>query len=105
MKGEKPAEKDRLAVYNTGIETLAAGAIVLVVGMMFQFLARDIASRISGTTDLSYLVQHISWIFWVAPICYLVSALILGAGTFLLYRAYRQTHPQDKEQTRLTSYR
>jgi len=105
MKKEKPVEKDKLAPYNTGVETVVAGAIVLVIGILFQSLGGNIASRITGTTDLSYLMQHIAWIFWMAPICYVISAPILGVGAFLLYRAYRRTHPRDKQQTRLTSYR
>mgnify|MGYP001059451502 CR=1 FL=1 len=105
MKGGKAAEKDKLAAYNTGVETVVAGAIVLVIGVMFQSLEANIASRISGTTDLSYVMQHFVWIFWVAPFCYVVSAPILGVGVFLLYRAYRQTHPRDRQQMKLTLYR
>lgn len=105
MREEKTAEKDKLAPYSLGIETLVAGAIILVIGMMFQSLGTNIASRISDTTDLSYVMQYFTWIFWLAPACYVVSAPIFGAGVFLLYRTYRRGHPSDKRQVKLTSYR
>lgn len=104
MRGQKPTEKDRLAVYNTGVNVLIAGAIVLVIGVMFQFFGAEIASRISPMADVPPWMQYFAWVFWLAPTCYLISAPTLGVGAFLLYRAYRKVHPKDKQQTRLTSY-
>lgn len=105
VRGGKTVEKDRSEMYNTGAETLAAGAIVLVIGVMFQILGADITSRTPATTDMSSVMQHIAWVFWVAPFCYLVSAVVLGVGVYLLRRAYRRTHPRDRQQVKLTSYR
>lgn len=99
------AEKDRLAGYSTGIEVLAAGAIILVIGIMFQSLEANIASRISNMMDLPDWTQHIAWISWVPRICYVVSAPVLCIGAYLLHRIYRRSHPKDKRQSRLTSYR
>ena len=70
MRKEKLAGKDRLTVYNTGIEALVAGVIVLVIGAMFQFLEANIASRTPTGSELPNWMQHLTWIFWVAPICY-----------------------------------
>lgn len=104
LSREKPAEKDRLAVYNTGLEVLIGGVIVLVIGVMFQFLEANITSRVPTGSDLPNWMQHLAWIFWVAPVCYLVSAPVLAVGVFLLYRAYRQLHLKDRRQMRLTPY-
>jgi len=104
LSRDKPVAKDRSTVYNTGIEVLVAGVIVLVIGVMFQFLEANIASRMPTGSGLPNWMQHLTWIFWVAPICYLISMPVLGAGAFLVYRAYRQLHLKDRRQMRLTSY-
>jgi hypothetical protein len=102
---EKPTEKDKTAVYNLGIEVVVAGAIVLVIGVMFQLLGSDVTSRLSSMKDSPDWTGAIAWIFWAAPLCYLSSIITLSAGAYLLHRAYRKIHPKDKRQAQLTSYK
>jgi len=104
LSRHKPKENDRSTAYNAGIEVLVAGVIVLVIGVMFQFLEVNIASRMPTGSDWPNWMQHLTWMLWVAPICYLISMPALGVGAFLVYRAYRQLHPKDRQQMRLTSH-
>jgi len=105
LKKEKTAEKDKASVYNLGVEVVVAGAIVLVIGVMFQLLGSDVTSRLSSMKDSPDWTGAIAWIFWAAPLCYLSSIITLSAGAYLLHRAYRKIHPKDKRQAQLTSYK
>lgn len=104
LSKETSEEKDKLAPYNTGVETIVAGAIVLVIGLLFQIMGDDVRSRLSTATEAPTWAQSIGWIFWVAPFCYAVGAPVLLVGSYLIYRAYSRIHPSDKAQKQLTEY-
>jgi len=105
LNKETSEEIDKLAPYNTGVQTIVAGAIVLVIGLLFQFMGDEVQSRLSTVTEAPTWAQSISWIFWVAPFCYAVGAPVLLGGSYLIYRAYSKMHPSDKAQRQLTEYR
>jgi hypothetical protein len=100
----KPEEKDRLEPYNIGVQTIVAGAIVLVIGLLFQFMGDDLRSRLATVTEAPTWAGAISWIFYVAPVCYAAGAPVVLLGSYMLYRAYRKVHPSDKAQRRMTEY-
>mgnify|MGYP001107985608 CR=1 FL=1 len=104
LSEDKREEKDKLEPYNTGVQTIVAGAIVLVIGLLFQFMGDEVRSRLATVTEAPTWAESISWIFWVAPFCYVVGAPVMVVGSYLLHRAYSRMHPSDKAQKRLTAY-